>query len=310
MVFDLIIVGGSVAASAAGIYAARRKLNFKIITLNLGGEVAISGIIENWPGIIRTDGITLAKNLIKHLKYYGASIEEFVEVLEIKKEGEIFLIKAQKKTDGMESLEYRAKTVIVATGVHPRKLDVPGEQKFLHKGLSYCTTCDGPLFGSKIVAVIGGGNAALEAALMLSNIAKKIFIINKNPNFKGEAVLIDKVLSSKNVEIIYNALTKEILGDNFVTGLIYEDIQSKEEKKLEIQGVFVHIGMVPNSHIVPEVEKNPFGEIIVSKKCETSIPGLFAAGDVTDIPYKQIAISAGQGVIAALAAVEYLNKMS
>lgn len=310
MIYDLIIIGGSAAATAAGIYSARRKLSFKIITIDLGGEVATSGIIENWPGMIRTDGITLAKNFKDHLKSYGAPIEELVEVKEIKKEGDIFLIKAQKKTDGMEMLEYQAKTVIVATGVHPRKLDIPGEKEFLHKGLSYCTTCDGPLFGGKVVAVIGGGNAALEAALMLSNIAKKVFVLNKNQMFKGEEILIEKVLADKNIEVIYNALTKKIIGENFASGVIYENAQSKEEKNLEVQGIFVHIGMIPNSHIAPDAQKNLFGEIIVSKKCETSIPGLFAAGDVTDISFKQIAICVGQGVTAALSAVEYLNKMS
>lgn len=307
--FDLIIIGGSAAATSAAIYAARRKLNFKIVTIDLGGEVATSGIIENWPGIIKTDGVSLAKQFKEHLKAYNIFIDEFVKVQEIKKIDNFFSIKAVKKIDGQESLKYQTKTVIVATGVHPRKLNISGEKEYLHKGLSYCTTCDGPLFAGKVTAVIGGGNSALESALMLSQIASKIYLINKNNNFKGDQLLIEKVVSDAKIEIIYNANTKKVFGNGFVRGIIYEDSITKKEKSLEVQGVFVHIGMVPNSEIVPDVQKNQFSEIIVTKKCETSIPGLFAAGDVTDIPYKQTIISAGQGAIAALSAVEYLNKL-
>jgi len=303
MIYDLIIVGGSIAATSAGIYASRRKLNFKIVTIDLGGEVATSGIIENWPGIIKTDGITLSQQFKDHLKSYNAPIDEGIEVNEIKKDGDIFLIKTANKT------EYKAKSVIVATGVRPRKLNVPGEEEFFHKGLSYCTVCDGPLFQQKVTGVIGGGNSALESALMLADIAKQVFIINKNPVFKGEEILIEKVKNNPKIEIIYNADTKKILGTNFISGIVYQDLNTKQEKTLALEGVFIHIGMVPNSYMLNDVEKNQFGEIIVTKKCETSIPGLFAAGDVTDVPYKQIVISAGQGAIAALAAVEFLNKI-
>lgn len=306
--YDLIIIGGSAAATAAGIYAARRKLNFKIITLNFGGEVATSGIIENWPGIIKTDGITLAKQFREHLKSYNVAIEEFVEVKKVVKDGDIFLIYAQQKTNGFKDLLYQTKAVIAATGVHPRALNIPGEKEFLHKGLSYCTVCDGPLFSGKIVATIGGGNSALESALMLANIAQKVYVINKNPAFKGEKILIEKVLSNPKISVIYNANTKEITGKDFVKGLIYEDLQTKTQKTLEVQGVFVHIGMIPNSLFAIDVKKNEFGEIVVNKKCETSVSGFFAAGDVTDIPYKQIGIAVGQGIVAALSAVEYLNK--
>lgn len=306
--YDLIIIGGSAAATAAGIYAARRKLNFKIVTLNFGGEVATSGVIENWPGIIKTDGITLAKQFREHLKSYNVAIEEFVEVKKVVKDGDIFLIYAQQKTNGFKDLLYQTKAVIAATGVHPRALSIPGEKEFLHKGLSYCTVCDGPLFSGKIVATIGGGNSALESALMLANIAQKVYVINKNPTFKGEKILIEKVLSNPKISVIYNANTKEITGKDFVKGLIYEDLQTKTQKTLEVHGVFVHIGMIPNSLFATDVKKNEFGEIVVNKKCETSVSGFFAAGDVTDIPYKQIGIAVGQGIVAALSAVEYLNK--
>ena len=322
--FDLIIIGGSAAATAAGIYAARRNLNFKIITKDFGGEVATSGEIANWPGIIKTDGVTLAQQFRDHLDSYGVEIEEGVEVDKIAKlqdgtfcitakAGEGSKMAGEKMPALSEQSEskcdYLAKAVIVATGVHPRELNIPGEKEFRNKGVSYCTVCDGPLFPGKIVATIGGGNSALESALMLADIAAKVYVINKNPEFKGEAVLLDNLKTKQNVEIIYNAKTSRITGGEFVTGLVFAD-KKGQEHELKVEGVFVHIGMVPNSGIVPpEVEKNKFGEIIVDKNCQTNIPGLYAAGDVTDIPHKQIVISAGQGTCALLSAVSYLNKM-
>lgn len=302
--FDLIIVGGSAAATTAGIYAIRRGLKFKIISKDFGGEVATSGEIGNWPGDGMTDGIALADKFRKHLEQYRVDVEEGVKVASInKQEDGSFSIKTET------GQEYLAKTVIVTTGVHPRPLNVPGEMEFRNKGVSYCTTCDGPLFGGKVTATVGGGNSALESGLMLADIALKVYIINKNPQFKGDQVLMDNLKKKGNVEIIYNANTTEILGDKFVTGLKYRD-KENNERELKVDGIFIHIGMIPNSSIVPEeVEKNQFGEIKVNANCETNIPGLYAAGDVTDVPFKQIVIAAGQGCIATLSAVQYLNKL-
>jgi len=239
-------------------------------------------------------------------------MEDGVEVESIvKREDNTFLVRTVRTETGQK---YLAKTIIITTGVHPRPLNVPGEQEFRNKGVSYCTTCDGPLFSGKIVATIGGGNSALESGLMLADIASNIYVINKNPEFKGDRILIDNLKKKQNVEIIYNASTAEIVGDKFVTGLKYKDNSPAgegKEKELKIDGIFIHIGMVPNSGIVPkEVEKNQFGEIIVNTNCETNVPGLYAAGDVTDVPFKQIVIAAGQGCIAALSAVQYLNKLT
>jgi len=306
---DLLIIGGSAASTAAGIYAARRGLNFKIITKEFGGEVATSGEIGNYPGTGMTDGIKLADQFKEHLKLYRADLEEGIEVAKItKQEDGTFTIAAKK--DGAD-ISYQAKAVIVATGVHPRELSIPGEKEFRNKGVSYCTTCDGPLFGGRVTTVVGGGNSALEAGLMLADIAQKVYVINKNAAFKGDDVLI-KNLSSKSkdkVEIIYEAQTMEIIGEQFVIGIKYKD-KDGNEKEVKTDGIFVHIGMIPNSGIVPDnVEKNPFGEIKVSVKCETNVPGLYAAGDVTDVPFKQIVIAAGQGTTATLSAVEYLNRL-
>jgi len=303
--YDLIIIGGSAAATSAGIYAARRELNFKIVTKDFGGEVATSGEIGNWPGVNQTDGITLANQFKEHLKFYNVIPEEGLEVEGIsKQEDGTFCIKIK----GGGACDYVAKSVILATGVYPRELNIPGEKEFRNKGVSYCTVCDGPLFKSKTVAVIGGGNSALEAALMLADISSKVFVVNKNPVFAGDEILTDKLKTKPNVEIIYEAMTTEIFGKKFAEGLKYKD---KDEQTREIlaEGIFVHIGMMPNSAIVPpEVQKNKFGEIITDKNCATNVPGLYAAGDVTDTPFKQIVVAVGQGCIAALSAVQYLNK--
>ena len=323
--FDLIIIGGSAAATAAGIYAARRNLNFKIITKEFGGEVATSGEIGNWPGDGMTDGIALADKFRDHLKMYNVDVEEGVEVAKIIKQDDgTFCITAKtdqapKMASGMMpdgnnnpmKCDYTAKTVIVTTGVHPKELTVPGEKEFRNKGVSYCTICDGPLFGGKVTTVVGGGNSALEAGLMLADIASKVYVINKNAFFKGDDILIEKLNAMKDkVEIIYEALASQIVGDKFVTAIKYKD-KKGDEHELKTDGIFVHVGNIPNSWLVPDnVEKTKFGEIKVNAKCETNIPGLYAAGDVTDVAFKQIVIAAGQGCTAVLSAVEYLNRLN
>jgi len=332
---DLLIIGGSAAATAAGIYGIRRGLNLKIITKDFGGEVATSGEIGNWPGDGMTDGITLADKFKKHLELYKVDIEEGISVEKIVKvedpalagkggasgyfcistrKGNATGMAAEKMPDGKEpalKCDYMAKAVIVTTGVHPRELGIPGEKEFRNKGVSYCSTCDMPLFGGKTVTVIGGGNSALESALMGVDIAKKVYVINKNTTFKGDDVLIQKLTGQPKdkVEIIYEAGTKGFAGDKFLTGVKYTD-KTGAEHEIKTDGAFVHIGMVPNSGIVPDiVEKNQFGEIKVNTRCETNIPGLYAAGDVSDVPFKQIVIAAGQGCTAALSAVQYLNQL-
>ncbi len=303
--YDLIIIGASAAGISASIYAARRRLNFKIITADIGGEVATSGEIENWPGIIHTNGIDLADQFKKHAEANKVVIESDKWVGDIKKLENIFVVSG--KNGSGEIFEEKAKTVLVATGVHPRQLTVPGEKEFKNKGVSYCTVCDGPLFGGQAVAVVGGGNSALESAIMLADIASKVYLINKNAYFKGEQVLIDKVSKNPKVEIIYESKTQNILGDNFVNALEYRD-KSGQMHKLVVKGIFVHIGQTPNSGFAPGLELDEVKQIKVNMRGETNISGLYAAGDVTTIPYKQIVIAAGQGVAALLSIVDYLNR--
>ncbi|MDA2936615.1 FAD-dependent oxidoreductase [Patescibacteria group bacterium AH-259-L05] len=304
---DLLIIGGSAAGASAGIYAVRRKLNFKIITYDTGGEVATSGIVDNFPGWGHTDGVHVSEKFQEHLKFYNVIPETGIKVKHIHRLSDgSFEVMVDK--NGKE-IKYQAKTVIITTGVHPRELQIPGEKKYKNKGLSYCSVCDAPLFKGKVTATIGGGDSAKESALMLNEIAKQAYVINKNPDFVGEKMLTSKVKKLDNVKIIYNALTFEIFGNDFVKGLKYKDKEGKEHT-LEVEGIFVHIGMIPNSEFVPkEVKKNDYGEIVIDKLCRTNVPGLFAAGDITDIPFKQIAIASGHGVCAALSVVDYLNKL-
>lgn len=312
--FDLIIIGASAAGSSAAIYSARRKLNFKIVTDDIGGEVALSGVVNNWPGIIEIQGFELAQKFNEHVKSYGVEIDQGYRVEKIISKNNHHTIIAKNSVG--EEKKYDTKAVIIATGIHPRRLGIKGEKELDRKGVTYCTVCDGPLFKNKITTTIGSGNSALESALMMAGIAKKVYLISKYTNTaennfgfpKGENILIDKLKTLPNIEIIYGASTTEIIGDKSVTGVKYTD-NNGTEKTLETQGVMVHIGQIPNSQFV-EVDKNKMNEIKVDAKCRTNTDGIFAAGDVTDVPYKQIGISAGQGIIAALATIEYINRWS
>lgn len=307
MIYDLLIIGGSAAGTAAAIYAARQNLDLKVISHDFGGEVATSGEIGNYPGFANTDGIQLTEKFREHLRRYKVEPETGIMVEQIMRtEENVFKVTGMRDNN---NIEFTARAVIVATGVHPRELSVPGEKEFRNKGVSYCTTCDGPLYKNKTVAVIGGGNSANEAGIMLAGIAKKVYVFTINPAMTGDDVLIKNLQSKTNVSIVPNAMTRKIAGENFVTSLSYQDNKIHTEREIALDGIFIHVGMIPNSAMVGDtVKKDRFGQIMVNEVCETNIPGLFAAGDVTNHPYKQIAIAAGQGVTAALRAVDYLNR--
>lgn len=313
-ILDLVIIGAAAAGSSAAIYAARRNLNFVVVAKDTGGEVALSGEVENWPGIIHTTGYELAKNFNDHVKSYGVKIEEGYEVTKIEQIQNYHVVHAQSSVG--DKKEFITKSVIIASGIHPRLLNIPGEEKLRGKGVTYCTVCDGPLFKGKTTATIGAGNSAVESALMMSEIAEKVYVVTKYPNIpeqkggfpRAEDVLLKKLREKENVEFIHNANTKKIIGNSMVSGISYQDIDSKEEKQIEVQGIMVHIGMIPNSSFVECGKKTNAGEIIVNTRCETDCPGVFSAGDVTDVPFKQISISAGQGATAALSAIGYINK--
>ena len=299
--YDVAVIGGGPAGITAAIYAARKKMNTLVITKDIGGQAAWSSDIKNYTGFQFISGPDLARKFEEHLKTFDIDVKT-KEVLCVGKVGDGFKISTPDE-------EFEAKTVIMATGRKPRMLGIPGETEFKNKGVTYCATCDGPLFSGKDVAVIGGGNSALDAVLQLIPIANKIYLISVDKEFIADSVMMEKAKNSGKVEFFSNTITKEIMGDSFVNRLKIM-VNKQEERILDVQGVFIEIGSVPVKSVAEceHVNINEYNEIIVNDKCETNIPGFFAAGDVTNVPEKQIIVAAGQGCIALLTAFKYLSK--
>ena len=295
--YDLIIIGAGPAGITAAIYAVRKRIESLIITTDIGGQTALSGDVENYTGYQFITGPELVLKFEEHLRKFNIALKENEAVREIVKAGGTIQVKTDK---GL----YEAKSIIIASGKRSRELNVPGEKEFKNKGLTYCATCDGPLFSRKDVAIIGGGNSALDAALQLMRIANKVYIINIAPELTGDAVMREAVQGSDKVSIFNNTKVEEVLGDRMVSAIRIK--REDKENLLSVQGVFVEIGLIPNSDFIPGINKNNSGEIIVNSRNETNIPGIFAAGDVTDVPEKQIVIAAGEGAKAALGVFKYL----
>ncbi len=301
--YDLIIIGGGPAGITAGIYAARQKLNTLLITKDFGGQVARKAVaIENYPGFEKISGMELIKRFEKHLRKQKVAIERD-EVIKLKKINQRFLALTKSKQ------KFQARAVIIASGADPRPLEVPGEKKFIGKGVSYCVVCDAPLFTGKKVAVIGGGNAGLEAAITLSKWAKKIYILEHAPKVGADEINQERAKKTGKVEVIINAVLKQIKGKQFVNSIIYQDRNSKKNITLALEGVFIEIGSQPATAFVKGlVDFNEKNEIKINPKTYmTKTPGLFAAGDVTDAKDKQIVVAAGQGAQAGLSAYDYLK---
>jgi len=296
--YDLIIVGAGPAGITASIYAARKRMNFAVITTDVGGQVVLSSEIENYTGFQYITGEELGRKFHEHLRKHKFDLK-MEEVQKLDKKNDLFEVTTSVAT-------YIGKAVIVATGRKPRELKVPGETEFKNKGVTYCATCDGPLFEDLDVCVVGGGNSALEAVLQLTRIAKSVYLLHRRSELRADKVFIDKAKGSDKVKFLFNTKVKEIVGDNLVTGIRVQ--RNDSEMLLPVRGVFVEIGAVPNSDIVGFVEKNRADEIVVNCKCETNVPGLFASGDVTNVPEKQIVVAAGEGCKAALSAFRYLSQ--
>ncbi len=313
MLYDVIIIGGGPAAVAAAVYTARKKLKTLLITESFGGQSIVSDDIQNWIGERHISGFDLAKKLEEHVRSYPEVVdikeEKVSEVRSIKCEEGTRACDFEAKTD--QGNAYEGKALILAAGARRRRLGIPGEDKFESKGVAYCSTCDAPLFSGKKVAVVGGGNAGLEAVQDLFPYASEIYLIHRGDTLKGDPVEQEEIKKNPKLkEIILNAETLVISGDKFVTGLKYKNSKTGEEKTLAVDGIFVEIGSVPNSEMVKGlVELDKWGQVVIdSKNASTSHPGIFAAGDITDDPYKQNNISAGDAVKAALAAYAYLLK--
>jgi alkyl hydroperoxide reductase subunit F len=298
-IYDLIIIGAGPAGITASVYASRKQLDFLVISLDVGGQAAWSGDIQNYTGYQFISGPELAQKFQEHMLKYGTLLLENEEVLELKKIGQVIRLKTNKA-------DYQARSVIIASGKKSKELAVAGEKEFKNRGLTYCATCDGPLFAGKDVAVIGGGNSALDAALQLVKIAKHVYIINNTSGLSGDAIMLWKVQEAGNTTILNNSSVTAVFGDKFVKGLKIKS--ANQEKELTVQGVFVEIGLIPNSAFAKGVEKNSENEIKVDSRNQTNIAGIFAAGDVTDVPEKQIIIAAGEGSKAVLSVFHYLSK--
>jgi alkyl hydroperoxide reductase subunit F len=298
---DVTVIGGGPAGISAAIYAARKGLKVTVIADRIGGQVKDTMAIENLISVPQTTGPELSGALLQHLREYDITLKEHLRVNDIES-GDI---KHLTLSSG-ERIDTR--TLIVATGARWRELGVPGEKENIGNGVAYCPHCDGPFFKGKDVAVIGGGNSGIEAALDLAGIVKSVTVFEFLPELKADQVLVEQAERRDNITILKNVATKEILAsEGKVSAIEYQDRATDEVKQVELAGVFVQIGLVPNSQPVKElVEVTPHGEIVVDAKGQTSVDGIFACGDVTTVPYKQIIISMGEGAKAALAAFEYL----
>lgn len=304
---EVMIIGAGPAGIAAALYLSRQGVKYLILTDKFGGELINLDKISNYPGFKEITGLELVKKFKEHLSFYQPEILEGVLVKGLEKKNDAFLIKATVKESPKD---FEAKSVIIATGKKPKKLNVLGEEQFFQKGLSYCSICDGYLFKNKRVAVIGSGKSAASAALSLEPLASEVFILSKYPELKAEETSKKQIAQSGKIKILAPVLTTEIFGDKFLRGLKYKETETGQIKSLDLDGVFVYIGFEPNSDFLPDFLKNEKGEIKINEKGETEMKGVFAAGDVTTLPYKQIVIAAASGSVAALSAIEYLGKIS
>lgn len=298
--FDVLVIGGGPAGASSAIYAARKGIRTGIVAERFGGQVMDTVGIENFISVKYTEGAKLAASLEEHVKEYNVDVMKLQRAKRLEKKD---FIEVELENGAV----LKSKTVILSTGARWRNVGVPGEAEFKNKGVAYCPHCDGPLFAGKHVAVIGGGNSGIEAAIDLAGIVSHVTVLEFMPELKADSVLQDRLYSLPNVTVHKNVQTKEITGTDKVNGISFIDRATGEEKHVELQGVFVQIGLVPNTDWLGDtLERTRMGEIVIDRHGATSLPGVFAAGDCTNSPYKQIIISMGSGATAALGAFDYL----
>jgi alkyl hydroperoxide reductase subunit F len=304
-VFDVLIVGGGPAGAAAAIYSARKGISTGVAAERFGGQVLDTLAIENFVSVKETEGPQFATALEQHVKSYD------VDIMDVQR-AEALVPGAIHEVRLANGAVLKAKTIVLATGARWREINVPGEKQYRNHGVAYCPHCDGPLFKGKRVAVIGGGNSGVEAAIDLAGLVSAVTLLEFGTELRADAVLQRKLHSLKNVTLITQAQTTEVTGDGKkVNGLSYKDLRSGETKHIELEGVFVQIGLVPNTEwLKGTVELSRHGEIVVDARGATSVPGVFAAGDVTTVPFKQIVIAVGEGAKASLSAFDYLIRNS
>jgi alkyl hydroperoxide reductase subunit F len=296
---DLIVIGAGPAGITASVYAARKRMDFLVITKNIGGQAAISADIENYTGYKFITGPELVEKFKEHMEQFNVEIKEDEAVTLVEKRGDVVEIETDQN-------RYRARTAIIASGRISRELGAEGEEEFKHRGVTYCATCDAPLFADVDVAVIGGGNSGLDAALQAVRIASKVYLIEIDSELRADPIMVEQAQKSGKVSIHTSTKVEKIYGETFVEGITVSKAGKTED--IPVKGVFVEIGYVPVSDFVKGVKTNEMGEIMVNCRCETNVPGIFAAGDVTDVYGKQIIVACGEGVKATLAAFDYLSR--
>lgn len=301
-IWDIIIIGGGPGGLSAAIYAARFRMKALVISKQLGGQVAFTHAIENYPGLGSLTGMECVEKFVQHAKMYKVPIQE-EEVVDVAKSDGAFSVRTHKTT-------YLAKTLLFATGTERRKLGVPGETLFTNKGVSYCAVCDGPLFKDKVVGVVGGSDSAAKEALFLARYAKKVYIIYRREKIRAEPVTTAQVEAEKKIEIIPNAVVTEIKGKDFVSSAILEDVNTKKQRELALEGLFIEIGGMPGSVLAKKLGAalNERGEIVIDRAAQTNVPGVYAAGDVTNGEYKQVITAAADGVVAAYSAYKHVKQ--
>ncbi len=298
--YDVIIIGGGPAGLSAAIYAVRKVLKTLLVSKDIGGQVTWTYDVDNYLGFSQIETADLISKFEEHVQKYGAERLVGVEVKALELTGKI------KKVITGDGKTYLAKTIIIATGKRPRSLGVPGEKEFIGMGVTYCSTCDAPLFADLDVAVAGGGNSALEAVIDLIKVASKVYMVSLTP-LTGDQILQDKVVSSPKVEVFTEHEILRIVGDSAVEGLEIKSLRTGEAKRFSVAGIIIEIGLLPNSGLVVDtIETNRVGEIVIDSRCGTGVSGVFACGDVTDVPFKQVIVAAGEGAKAALSANDYI----
>lgn len=301
--YELVILGAGPAGMTAGVYAARKQLDTLILSEDIGGQATWSSDVENYLGYIYITGAELVEKFEQHLRKFELRME-YTKASKLSRDAERFRI------DTADGRTFTARAVIVATGKLPRLLNVRGEKEYTGHGVTYCATCDGPIYAGLDVAVVGGGNSGLDAAVQLMRICPKVYLIESQEELRGDEVVQEKIRAAHNVEILTSTTVEEIHGDVMVNGITVVDLDTGEERTIDVKGVFVEVGLTPSTDFLKDVVRlNENGEIPVNCAAETGVPGLYAAGDVTDVPEKQIIIAAGDGAKAALGAYAYLVRL-
>ncbi|MBW1675146.1 MAG: FAD-dependent oxidoreductase [Deltaproteobacteria bacterium] len=298
--YDVIIIGGGPAGLSAAIYTARKVLKTLLVSKDIGGQVAWTYDVDNYLGFSQVDTADLISKFEEHVQKCGVEKLVGAEVKAIELSGKI------KKVITSDGKTYLTKTIVIATGKRPRPLNVPGEKELIGMGVTYCSTCDAPLFADLDVAVAGGGNSALEAVIDLMKVARKVYMVSLTP-LTGDQILQDKVMSSPKVKVFTEYEFLRIVGESAVEAIEVASLKTGELKRLDVRGIIIEIGLLPNSELVVDtLETNRIGEIVIDARCRTGVAGVFACGDVTDVPFKQVIVAAGEGAKAALSAYDYI----